>query len=67
MTTEDGLAEAIKRMAEEELDNFKDASQMSEDEIADECFEDCEDDVLSEEEQVKKMEEQIEAEEKEEN
>ena len=38
MNSEEGLAEAMKRMAKEALPEFKSADEMSEDELLEECF-----------------------------
>ena len=38
MNSEEGLAEAMKRMAEEALPEFKSADEMTEDELLEECF-----------------------------
>ena len=38
MNSEEGLAEAMKRMAEEDLGEFKSADEMTEDELLEECF-----------------------------
>ena len=53
MNSEEGLAEAMKRMAEEDLGEFKSADEMSEDELLEECFlDECDEEEDSSEEDI---------------
>ena len=61
LSTEAGIEQAMKRMAEEEgLGSFKSAEDMTEDELVDECFlDECDEDAtLSEDELLEKYEDE---------